>query len=131
VKRAAARGSLSAQHDLAAFHATDDTLGVKDEAEAVKWYTRAAESGHGPSQYDLGFMLLLGEGTEKDVAGGLRWMRKAAANGSTDAARLLSDIYERGLFGVEVSPSKATYWGRRARSAAVAESNNVMQRTRK
>jgi TPR repeat protein len=68
VKKAAESGDLEAQHDVAAFYATDESLGIRDEAEAVKWYSRAAE--HGQSQYDLGFMLLLGEGTKKDAACG-------------------------------------------------------------
>jgi hypothetical protein len=94
---AAERGDLDAQHDLAAFYATDELSGLKNEAEAVKWYTRAAEREHALSQYDLGFMLLLGEGTEKDVAKGLWWMEQAVANGWEYAARLLSDVYTRGF----------------------------------
>jgi uncharacterized protein len=124
VLKAAERGDLAAQHDLAAFYATDESLGIKDEAKAVEWYTKAAEKNHGQSQYDLGFMVLLGEGTEKDVAKGLRWMKKAVVNGSRDAAKLLSDIYGQGLFGVEASPEKAAYWERRERVMAKAESSN-------
>jgi TPR repeat protein len=69
-------------------------------------------------------MLLRGEGTEKDLAKGLWWMKKAAANGSRVAARLLSDTYEQGLFGAEASPSKAAYWKKRERLIAEAESIN-------
>jgi TPR repeat protein len=114
VMKAAERGDLEAQHDLAAFYATDDSLGVKDEGEAVKWYTRAAERGHGQSQYDLGFMLLLGEGAEKDVAKGLWWLEQAVANGWEYAARLLSDVYEEGMFGVAPDREKAAYWDKKA-----------------
>lgn len=96
---AAENGNLEAQHDLAAFYATDDLSGLKDEAEAVKWYTRAAEQGHAESQYDLGFMLILGEGVEKDVTKGLQGMEQAVANGSEYAAKVLSDIYAKGLYG--------------------------------
>lgn len=112
--KAAEKGDLEAQHDLAAFYATDDSLGIKDEAEAVKWYTRAAERGHGPSQYDLGFMILLGEGTEKDVAKGLWWMEQAVANRWEYAARVLSEVYEKGLFGVVPDPERAAYWNEKA-----------------
>jgi TPR repeat protein len=114
LKDAAERGDLDAQHGLGAFYATDELLGLKDEAEAVKWYTKAAEQGHALSQYDLGFMLLLGEGIDKDVAKGLWWMEQAVANGWEDAARLLSDVYTRGLFDVEANSDKATYWNKRA-----------------
>ena len=111
---AAERGDLESQHDLAAFYATDDLSGYKDEAKAIEWYTRAAACGHGQSQYDLGFMLLLGEGTQKDVAKGLWLMEQAVANGWEYAARLLSDVYAKGLFSVESDSEKAAYWNERA-----------------
>lgn len=110
----AEKGNLEAQHDLGAFYATDDLSGFKNEAEAVKWYTSAAERGHAQSQYDLGFMLVLGEGTEKDVAKGLWWMEQAVANGWEYAALLLSDVYGKGLFGVEPDLDKAAYWNEQA-----------------
>lgn len=113
---AAENGVLESQHDLAAFYATDDLCGFKDEVKAVEWYTRAAEAGHAESQYDLGFMLLLGEGTEKDVEMGLRWMKKAVAGGSVYAAKVLSDIYEKGLYGVGTNSVKAAYWSKRERA---------------
>jgi TPR repeat protein len=66
------------------------------------------------SQYDLAFMLLLGEGTEKDVDKGVWWMEQAVKNGEICAARVLSDIYERGMFGIEADKEKAKYWGEKA-----------------
>ncbi|MDQ3649780.1 MAG: hypothetical protein M3458_05765 [Acidobacteriota bacterium] len=110
----AAKGNLEAQHELAAFYATDDLSGFKNEVEAVKWYTRAAERGHAQSQYDLGFMLALGEGTGKDVAKGLWWMEQAVANGYDYAARLLSDVYEENLFDVAPDLDKAAHWNEQA-----------------
>jgi uncharacterized protein len=112
--RAAEAGDLEAQHDLAAFYATDDLLGLKDEAKAVELYRRAAERGHAESQYDLGFMLLLGEGTGKDTAAGLGWLEQAAANGYAYAARLLSDMHRKGLFGVSANEDTAAFWEGRA-----------------
>lgn len=109
----AERGDLEAQHDLAAFYATDDLSGLKNEAEAIKWYARAAESGHAESQYDLAFMLILGEGTEKDVSKGLWWMEQAVANGWEYAASVLADVYGKGWWGVESDPEKAAYWDER------------------
>ncbi len=110
----AERGNLEAQHGLAAFYATEDLSELKDEAEAVRWYTKAAEQGHAESQYDLGFMLILGEGTEKDVAKGLWWMEQAVANGSHYAARVLSDMYGKGLYGVEPDAKRAAQWNEKA-----------------
>ncbi len=114
LRRAAERGDLEAQHDLGASYATGDVDGTKNDVEAVKWYTGAAERGHAESQYDLGFMLILGEGTEKDIAKGLWWMEQAVANGWDYAARVLSEVYEKGLYGVEPNTEKAAYWNERA-----------------
>ena len=107
-------GDLEAQHRVGACFATGDWEGPKDEAEAVRWYTKAAEAGHVMSQYDLGFMLLIGEGTEKDIQKGLWWLEQAAGNGGAYAARLLTDVYREGLFGLEPDGEKATRWDEKA-----------------
>ena len=114
--KAAESGDLEAQHNVGACYATGDKDGLKDEAEAIKWYTRAAEAGHRMSQYDLGFMLIQGEGAEKDIEKGLWWIEQAAEGGETYAARVLSDIYEKGLFGVEQDAEKAEYWNEKSGS---------------
>ena len=104
------RGVAEAQRDLGAYFATGDWVGEKDEAKAVEWYTRAALQGHSMAQYDLGFMLLLGEGTAQDTAKGLEWLVKSADQGFTSSGRLLADIYREGLFGVPADPDKARHW---------------------
>src|ERR1700736_2530528 len=62
VLRAGQLGSVNAQRQLGVMYATGDWSGPKDLAEAARWYRLAAEKGNAESQYDLGFMLLLGEG---------------------------------------------------------------------
>jgi uncharacterized protein len=113
IKRAE-RGDLDMQHRAGACFATGEWTGPKDLAEAVKWYTRAAEAGHAMSQYDLGFMLLLGEGTEKDISKGMWWLEQAVNNGESSAARLLTDIYQDGLFGIEPDAEAAAKWNEQA-----------------
>ena len=108
--KAAESGDLEAQHNVGACYATGDWDGPKDETEAIKWYTRAADAGHPLSQYDLGFMLILGEGTDKDIEKGLYWMERAANSGEACAVRLLADIYQNGLFEIKADPEKVKYW---------------------
>jgi TPR repeat protein len=109
----AEKGDLDALHDVAARYATGDWPATKDEAKAVELYTKAAERGHSESQYDLGFMLILGEGTEKDEVKGLWWMEQAAVNGCAPAARFLSDAFNKGYYDVEIDKAKAVYWAKR------------------
>jgi TPR repeat protein len=119
--KAAAKGDPEAQHDLAATYATDDSWGIRNETKAINWYMKAAARGHGQSQYDLGFMLILGEGTEKNIQKGLWWMEQAVANGYEYAASVLSEIYEGGFLGVEANSEKAAYWKQQADGPEVRE----------
>lgn len=112
----AKRGNVSAQRELGAFYATDEEFGLKDEAEAVRWYTKAAERGDAEAQYNLGLMVLIGEGTEKDLKKGIGWMEQAAANGYELSAHVLSIIYREGMYGVKPSRAKAASWNKKAGS---------------
>ena len=53
----------------------------KDEAEAVKWWTLAAQQGHAKAQFFLGVMYAKGEGVKKDEAEAVKWYTKAAQQG--------------------------------------------------
>jgi hypothetical protein len=108
--RAGRLGSVSAQRQLGVMYATGDWSGPKDPAEAVRWYRLAAERGHAESQYDLGFMLLLGEGGQKNPEEGLMWLDRAGESGEWKAFRLLVDCYEDGYCDVPVDAAKAALW---------------------
>ena len=57
----------------------DNGQGVaKDEAEAVKWYRKAAEQNDAEAQYNLGICYANGQGVAKDEAEAVKWYRKAA-----------------------------------------------------
>ena len=111
---AAETGDLEAQHNVGACYAAGDWDGPKDEAEAIKWYTRAAHSGHAMSQYGPGFMLISGEGADKDVGKGMWRMRQAAGDGEGCAGRLPSGVYQEGLYGVGSDLERAKYWEERS-----------------
>src|SRR6266446_3364491 len=51
---------------------------AKDQAEAVKWYRKAAEQNDADAQYNLGVCYEHGEGVTKDPVEAVKWFRKAA-----------------------------------------------------
>ena len=68
----------------------DNGEGVpEDDAEAVRWYRRAAEQGHALGQYNLGFMYASGEGVpEDDIAEAvMRGTNRAAEQGHAPGPR--------------------------------------------
>jgi TPR repeat protein len=57
-------------------------IGVpKDEAEAVKWYSKAAEQGDAAAQYNLAICYANGTGTPKKAVEAYKWFLLAAAQG--------------------------------------------------
>ena len=108
--KAGMSGSIWAQRDLGALYATGWWTGPKDPVEGARWYRRAAERGHAEAQYNLGFMILEGEGTEKNVDEGLYWLHLSAEQGEGQAIRLLADAYANGYFGVPLDGKKAAFW---------------------
>ena len=108
--RAGELGSRGAQRDLGALHATGDWTGPKDPARGVYWYRLAAERGHVDAQYNLGFLYILGEGTEADVNEGLLWLHLSAMQGEWCARHLLADLYRNGYYGVPKSIEEAKRW---------------------
>ena len=55
---------------------------AKDQAEAVKWYRKAAEQNLAKAQYNLGVCYAHGEGVVKDQVEAVKWYRKAAEQNS-------------------------------------------------
>jgi len=111
--RAGQLGSVNAQRALGVRYATGDWTGPKDLAEAARWYRLAAEKGNAESQYDLGFMLLLGEGEPKNTEEGLMWLERAGELGEYSAFRLLVDCYQNGYCEVPVDAASAALWRNR------------------
>ena len=81
------------QFYLGEIYATGDDLFInpsvsKDEAEAIKWYRRAAEQGHDYAQFRLGEMYVIGIGVTKNDDKAMCWYRKAAENKNGKGSRM-------------------------------------------
>jgi hypothetical protein len=62
----------------------------QDNAEAVRWYRKAADQGYANAQYALGFTYHKGQGVPQDDAEAVRWYAKIVAScfASTQASPL-------------------------------------------
>jgi len=75
--------------------------GVKDDAEALRLFQKAADQGHAGAQAILGWMYLRGEGGVKDDGQALKLFQKAAEQGHAQAQTTLGWMYLRGDGGVK------------------------------
>ena len=102
-----------------------DGLGVaKDEAEAVKWYRKAADQGYATAQFNLGVMYAFGRGVKQDSVEAVKWWRKAAEKNYAMAQYNLGVCYEKSE-GVDKDDAEAVKWYRKAaeQNCAIAQSN--------
>ncbi len=85
IRAEADKGDAKARYELGrAFFS--GTLGVvKDEAEAVKWFRKAAEQNVVDAQFSLGVCYDSGEGVAKDEVEAYKWWLLAAGQGNDDA----------------------------------------------
>ena len=113
LRAVAERGDAQSQFELGcAFFS--GSLGVaKDEAEAVKWFRKAAEQGSADAQCNLGFCYAKGDGVAKDEAEAVKWFRKAAEQGDAQAQCNLGAAYYSGQ-GVAKDVEEAGKWTRKA-----------------
>ena len=61
----------------------------QDDAEAVKWYRKAAEQGYAEAQTNLGWMYEKGRGVPQDDSEAIKWYQKAAIQGHVYAKEKL------------------------------------------
>lgn len=73
-------------------------LTAAEEVEISRATRDKAEGGEQKAQYMLGVRYLQGKGLPLDPAEGVKWLQKAVANGSADAAYTLANMYDRGFY---------------------------------
>lgn len=87
-----------------------------DEATALKWYSKSAESGNAKAQYALGWMYsphnfqsFIPE-KERNVAEMVAWLKKSADQKYAPAAMSLGELYSKGEEVPEDNAAAATWY---------------------
>lgn len=94
---------------------------------ALKYFERAAESGHVKAQHNVGALLLRGVGGPPQPTAAIPWLKRAAEQGSVLSQDTLGMIYERGL-GVQADGEAAVVWFQQAAEAGSATSQAYLGR---
>jgi hypothetical protein len=116
----AAYGNPQAQNSLGFLYISGEEGVTKDSAEAVKWYTAAAEQGVPGAQLNLALIYANGDGVTKDLVTAARWCRRAAEQGLPEAQDRLGIMYYEGL-GMEPDGPQALVWFNVSALAGLAE----------
>ena len=67
----------------------------QNDAEAVKWYRKAAEQGDAEAQANLGFMYDNGKGVPQNDVQAYAWLSISVAQGFTEATETRDSISQR------------------------------------
>ena len=62
------------------------------DAKTVTWLLAQATNGSSSAEYSLGLRYLNGQGVETNKALAIEWLRKAAAQGNTEASNRLEKL---------------------------------------
>lgn len=113
LEKSAVLGYANAQRDIGCAYATGQKGFKKNQIKAREWYRKAAEQGEPNAQYNLGLMLLNGEGGAKNIHEGIKWLELSAENSQIkvmEAVKLLSEIYNLGLYEIPKNKNESEYW---------------------
>lgn len=112
-RKAAAQGNAEGQFGLAGMLSAGRRV-PKNDAEARKWITLAAEQGHKLAINELAQAYMNGGLAVPDEARGgpeaLRWIRAAADNADLAAMERLAAAYRNGDLGLEKDVKVADQW---------------------
>lgn len=136
--RSIAAGVIDRVRDLAAVGdveaaflmgtAYDEALGVdQDFGEAMRWYRRAAHSGHVLATHNVGNMYRDGRGVDVDHEAAAMWWLRAARAGDVIPALRLGEAYEAGR-GVPADRDSARRWYEKAAAAGNATAAAALER---
>jgi hypothetical protein len=97
-----------AQHALGVLHARGRGV-AQDRAQAVRWFTRAAQNGNVAGEVEQAIALFNGEGVPANEPEAARLFRRAAFRGNAIAQNRLARLYAAGR-GVPKNEIEAAAW---------------------
>ncbi|MEZ0295878.1 MAG: tetratricopeptide repeat protein [Candidatus Methylacidiphilales bacterium] len=109
LEKAAQLGDIQAMDTLGVLNAWGDWIGGTDASQTRYWYGETIAHGEDFRKYDLGMMLLDGEGGPVDTRRGLELLTDVAHHDSC-ASRALADIYQNGRFSIPADKKEAARW---------------------
>ena len=110
-KKLAENGNAEAQCELGNCYETGKGI-AEDDAEALKWYRKAADQNYARAQWWLGFSYQYGairNVLPKDATEAVKWYLKAAEQNYAPAQYYLGECYELGQ-GVPKDDAEAVKW---------------------
>ncbi|HEX4534617.1 MAG TPA: hypothetical protein VH000_10330, partial [Rhizomicrobium sp.] len=114
------QGSAGAQTALGLKYLDGDGV-AQNDAEAVKWFERAAAQGEAVAEYRLGTLYERGRGMKADPAKATHWYEAAAKAGNRKAMHNLAVAYAEGA-GEKKDYSQAARWFSKAANLGLADS---------
>ncbi len=120
LRAAALAGDASAAYEVAMRFA--EGRGVpQNDAEAARWFERAAKGGLAPAQFRLAGLYEKGMGVKKDLATARDLYRAAADKGNARAMHNLAVLYAEGIDGA-ADYRNAAAWFRKAADHGITDS---------
>lgn len=104
----ATQGDAEAQLQMAMRYTTGDGV-AQNDAEAAKWFAKAAKAGLAEAQYHYGLVLLEGRGVVQDYKAAFAWIEKPARRGHPLAQYHLGELYRYGT-GTPIDKPRAYLW---------------------
>ncbi len=101
-----------------------------DPVAAAGWFLRAAEQGHADAQFNLGLLLLNGEGVTQSTATAVEWFIRSAEQGNVDAQNNLGVIYLTGEGGLPQDKDLAIEWFKKAAKQGNEEAKQNLEAIR-
>ena len=89
----ASQGNKKAQFEIGMLYDGGKIKCNDYKKEAIKCYLALADAGFPTAQCKLGMKYRLGDGVKEDINEAIKWFKRAAIQGHTDAQRNLGDVY--------------------------------------